>query len=199
MFSGYSKLLAMGLLLGAVGCASDKPHSYGEDRPPVDTIDSGDRGLQSKDVVSSSDQMAMDLLALPELNASRTRWTIVVGHVENLTSARRGDLDIFLERLRTRIAELGHGRVALIENRATYHKLQSDELEPSGGGDQYGQGGGDKSAPGSAGIQPDFELYGRIMELPNRSTDYFLCEFTLTDLHTREQVWTRSYEVRTSR
>jgi hypothetical protein len=199
MFSGYKKLLAAGLLLGAIGCSEDKPHRYGEDRPPVDTIDSGDRGLQSKDVVASSDQMAMDLLALPELNASKTKWTVVVGHIENLTARRREDLDIFLERLRTRLAEMGHGRVALIENKATYHQLQSQELEQPGNGDEFGQGGGDKAGPGPAGIQPDFELYGRIMELPNRSTDYFLCEFTLTDLHSREQVWTRSYEVRTGR
>lgn len=199
MFSGYKKLLAAALLLGAVGCAEDKPHHYGEDRPPVDSIDSGDRGLQSKDVVSSSDQMAMDLLALPELNASKTRWTIVVGHISNMTSERRTDLDIFLERTRTKIAQLGHGRLQLIANKAEYHQMQSQELEQSGGGDEYGQGGGGTSAPGPAGVQPDFELHGKIMELPNRDTSYYLCEFTLTDLHTREDVWTNSYEVRTAR
>lgn len=34
--------------------------------------------------------------------------------------------------------------------------------------------------------------------MPNRATSYFLCEFTLTDLRTREQVWTNAYEVKVS-
>ena len=147
MQSGYQKILAAGLLLG-LGCHSDRPHEYGEDRPPVDRVVHDDRGLQSKDVVSSTDQMSMDLLALPELNASRSRWTIVVGHIDNMTAERRGDLDIFIERLRTKLATMGHGRVQLIENRAKYRQLQSQELEQPGNGDEFGQGGGGKLARG---------------------------------------------------
>ena len=37
------------------------------------------------------------------------------------------------------------------------------------------------------------------MELPNRGTSYYLMEFTLTDLKTREVTWTDSYEVRVER
>lgn len=182
--------------LAALGC-EDKPHSYGRDRPPVDQIDSSDRGLQSKDVVSSSDQMAMDLLALPELAGSDHRWLIVVDHIENRTSYSRGDLDIFLERLRVNLAKNGRGRVQLIENRDKLRDLQSKELESGGPADTYGQGQGGHPAPGPAGLQPDYSLYGRIMEMPNRRNSYFLCEFTLTDLRTRQQVWTNSYEVKT--
>jgi hypothetical protein len=190
-------LLSAALLLGIAGCYSDRPHEYGQQRPPVDRIDERDSGLQSKDVVSASDQMSMDLLALPELNDSRARWTIVVDRVENLTAERRQDLDIFLERLRVNLARHGRGRVQLIENRDKLRDLQSRELEVSGG-DRYGQGGS-RGAPGPAGIQPDFALYGRIMDMPNRATSYFFCEFTLVDLHTREQVWTNAYEVKVLR
>ena len=190
-------ILSAGLLLGIVGCYSDRPHEYGQQRPPVDRIDERDGGLQSKDVVSASDRMSMDLLTLPELNDSRARWTIVVDRVENLTAERRQDLDIFLERLRVNLAKQGRGRVQLIENRDKLRDLQSRELE-SGGGDRYGQGGS-RGGSGSAGIQPDFALYGRIMEMPNRATSYFFCEFTLVDLHTREQVWTNAYEVKVLR
>jgi hypothetical protein len=94
------------------------------------------------------------------------------------------------------LAKYGKGRVALIENKAKLHDLQSRELEQGGGGDRFGQGGTRGGAAGSAGVQPDFALYGRIMELNNRGTSYFLCEFTLTDLHTREQIWTNAYEVK---
>jgi hypothetical protein len=191
--------LLAGLLALLAGCYSDRPHEYGQQRPPVDRLDSRDRGLQSKDVVASSDQMAMDLLALPELNQSQTRWTIVVDRVENLTSENRYSLDIFLERLRKNLAQYGKGRVQLIENRDKLRDLQSRELEVAAGPDRYGQTGSRGSAPGPAGVQPDFALYGRIMEMPNRATSYFLCEFTLTDLHSREQVWTNAYEVKAER
>ena len=182
-------LLALGGLL-MIGCHHDKPHEYGQQRPPVSELDSRDSGLQSKDVVQASDQMAMDLLADPNLNASHTRWTIVVDHVENKTVNARHDLDIFLERLKTNLARQGKGRVQLIENRDKLRELQSKELENGSG---YG------GAPGPAGIQPDYSLYAKIMELPNRGTSYYLMEFTLTDLRTRQLAWTDSYEVKVER
>ena len=174
----------------AIGCAHDKPHEYGQQRPPVDELDPRDRGLQSKDVVQASDQMAMDLLTDPNLNASRSQWTIVVDRVENKTVSSRHDMDIFLERLKTNLARQGRGRVQLIENRDKLRELQSKELENDSG---YG------GAPGPRGIQPDYSLYAKIMELPNRGTSYYLMEFTLTDLHTRQLAWTNSYEVRVER
>ena len=35
--------------LAVVGCHHDKPHEYGQQRPPVDELDKRDKGLQSKD------------------------------------------------------------------------------------------------------------------------------------------------------
>jgi hypothetical protein len=133
--------------------------------------------------------MAMDLLADPNLNASKTRWLVVVDRVENKTVNSRFDMDIFLERLKTNLARHGKGRVQLIENRDKLREMQSRELEAAGSG----------GAPGPAGIQPDYSLYAKVMELPNRGTSYYLAEFTLTDLRTRELAWTNAYEVRVAR
>jgi len=158
----------------AAGC-SDKPHEYGKQRPPVDEIDSRDRGLQSKDVVTASDKMAMDLLSDPNLNASKTQWTVVVDHVDNQSSDPRANLDIFLRRLRTNLAQQGRGRVQLIENRQKLNELQSRELDPGAGSgerDTYGQGSGQTSTAAPARIQPDYSLYARISDLPNRGTYY---------------------------
>lgn len=191
-------LMLLTVLAGStlVGCASDRPHEYGRQRPPVDQLDDRDRGLQSKDVVAASDLMAQDLLALPELNASARQWLIVVDRVENRTVSDRFDLNIFIERLRVNLAKYGRGRVTLIENRDKLRELQSRELEPVA--DDFQQGPG-RSAPGPAGIQPDFALYGKIIEMPNRGTSYYLCEFSLTDLRNRVQIWTNAYEVRVER
>ena len=66
MHGGTKAFAMISLMAGLLaGCYSDRPHEYDEHRPPVDELDERDRGLQSKDVVSASDQMAMDLLAAP--------------------------------------------------------------------------------------------------------------------------------------
>jgi hypothetical protein len=193
-------ICSLAMFVGA--CHNDKPHEYGRQRPPVEDLDPRDRGLQSKDVVVASDQMAQDLLGLPELNESRHQWTIVVDRVENRTSGDRFDMNIFLYRLKNNLAKYGRGRVALIENRDRYRDVQSRELENDAPPrDVFGQGDGrgGRPAPGPAGIQPDFGLYARITEMPNRGTSYYFCEFTLTNLQTRQQVWNNAYEVKVAR
>jgi PBP1b-binding outer membrane lipoprotein LpoB len=181
------------------GCASDQPAGYGADRPPADQVDPGSTGLQGYDVMAASDKMAADLLSQSELNASRTQWTIVVSNVEDNTTDNvfRHNYDIFIERLRTRLFQLGKGRVRLIENKDRFHALQSKELE-GGSGDDFGQGGGNQTAQ-PAGIQPDYVLYGKAIDMPNRATNYYLLQFDLTNFNTREQVWSGQYEVQTAR
>ena len=189
-------VLAASVASVSIGCASDKPHDYGRQRPPVDQLDSRDRGLQSKDVVNASDQMAMDLLQLPELNASDHRWTVVFTGVRNQTVSAGQNLDIFIQRLKSKVATEGRGRVQIIANRDSFHDVQSRELEQER--DDFQQGAG-KSTAGPAGIQPDFALEAVAMDLANRGTDYYNFEFRLIDLRTREQVWTNMYEVRVAK
>lgn len=187
---------AIGALIAVAGCSQDKPHEYGQERPPVDQLDARDKGLQSKDVVSATDQLAQDLLALPELNQSKAQWTIVVDRVENHTTDPAFNYDIFTERLRTNLSRYGHGRVALIENKAKYREVQSRELEQER--DDYGQGAA-PGTPGPKGTQPDFALYGKIYEIPNRGTSYYMAEFNLTNMTNRQIVWSRPYEVKVAR
>ncbi|HEX2973748.1 MAG TPA: hypothetical protein VHP11_15555 [Tepidisphaeraceae bacterium] len=197
MLNGVKSLVIIGLLVALAGCATDKPHEYGRQRPPVDALDDRDSGLQSKDVVSASDRMASDLLALPELRASAHQWTIVVDRFEDRTLDRQfnTNYDIFLERLRSKLSELGQGRVRLIENKARFHQIRGRELESER--DDYQQGSGNRPVPPS--VQPDFALYGKALDMPNRGTNYYLLQFDLSNLQTREQVWSRAYEVKVAR
>jgi len=201
MFSGCKCLAVMALASISIltGCASDQPADYGSDRPPADQVIPGSTGLQGYDVMAASDKMAADLLSQPELNASRTQWTIVVSNVEDDTTDTvfRHNYDIFVERLRTRLFQLGKGRVRLIENKGRFHALQNKELE-GGSGDDFGQGSGNQAAQ-PAGIQPDYVLYGKAIDMPNRATNYYLLQFDLTNFNTREQVWSNQYEVQTAR
>ncbi len=191
----YAHVLLLGLATALAGCQSDRPHEYGRQRPPVGELDDRDSGLQSKDVVSATDQLAMDLLALPEVSQSPTRLTVVVTNVENQTTDPGFNYNIFVERLRVNLSQHGRGKIALIENKAKLQSLQNQELE--GERDDFGQGGG--ARPGPGGVQPDFALYGKVIELPNRGTSYFLAQFNVTNLRTREQIWSRAYEVKVAR
>src|SRR5260221_6762505 len=139
------------LLALLAGCHDDRPHDYGEQRPDVGSLHPDDSGIQSKDVVASTDQMTMDLLALPELNDSRTRWTIVATGMENDTTDRRAQYDLFIGRLRVNLARQGRGRVQLIENRDKFRYLQDKELEPTGPR---------RTPAGPAGAQPQLALHG---------------------------------------
>jgi hypothetical protein len=141
-------------------------------------------------VMAASDQMAQDLLTDPQLNQSRTQWTMAIGHFDDLTTDRTfaTNYDIFLERLRSLISQKGQGRITLIENKERYHAIVNSEVDGAG-----------SQQPTPAAINPDYIMTGKAMDMPNNSTNYFLLEFTIVNAQTRVQVWTRQYEVKTSK
>jgi len=188
-------MLVLGMLGLIIGCQSDRPHEYGELRPPVDQVDPRDRGLGGKDLMAATDQMAQSLLALPELNASKTQWTIVAAYMQNQTMQPGVPYDMFIDRLKVNLSKYGRGRVALVENKARFQDLRSRELDQER--DDFGQSGG--ATPRAGGIQPDFFLYGKMQELPNRATSLYRAEFNLTDARTRQVIWSDEYLVAVTR
>jgi len=191
-------LLGMGLVASLIGgCTRDIPNDYGDQRRPVDQIDPRDNGLQSKDVVSASDLMARDLLADEGLRRANAQWVMVVDRFEDHTLDRAFNVnyDIFIERLRTNLGQYGKGNVTLVENKAKLNQLRNKELD-STRGDEFGQGSG---GGGPGRLQPDFALYGKAFDIPNRGTNYYLLEFTVVSLKSGVQVWTNKYEVKAAR
>ena len=194
----YAANILLVIGLGMVsGCHSDRPHDVGRERPRVDSLDDRDSGLQSKDVIGATDTLARDLLALRELRRSATQWTLVVTGIEDRTTDRdfTYNYDIFTERLRTNLSEYGPGQIRLIENKARIENLRNKELDASER-DDFGQGG---KYTGPTRTQPDYALYGKAYDMPNRATNYYLIEFNVTDLRSGEQVWARKYEVKVAR
>ena len=102
---------------------------------------------------------------------------------------------MFLRRLKVNLDRMGKGRVTFVENRAKLQELQNRELDAPQ--DPFGQGGTGRPATGR--LQPDYGLYCRVSDLPNRGTNYYFFEFTVTDLKTGVQPWTDAYEVRVAR
>jgi hypothetical protein len=198
--------LSLAAATAVVGCASDhKPEGYHRERPDVTEINSRDRGLQSSEVVEASEKLANELLALPEVTQSPRKLTVVFTNLEDLTRSRQFNYDIFLERLKTTMSYKGRDRIAFVTNRDKFYDTRNKELDPvRGERDDYGQGDGSRrggvGAPPANRVQPDFALTGKVMELPNRGTDYYLFTFTLADI--RGNGGTEiplSYEVRVRR
>jgi hypothetical protein len=190
MNSLRKSMAALGLAaltgLGLAGCASDhRPEGYAYERPPVEDLDPSDRGLQSSEVVEASDLLVQKILSLPEVNRSPTRLTVVFTNLEDLTTTRQFNYDIFLERLKTNIAEQGRDRIAIVSNRDNYYRTRSRELDlPRGERDDFGQGDGRPVTPVANRIQPDFAMNGKVMEIRNRGTSYYLFTFALSDIRT---------------
>src|SRR5690606_11623828 len=151
-------------------------------------LDRRDRGLQSRDVLEASEQIVQEILRLPEMNQG-IRQTIVVTRVTNDTTNPYFNYDIFLRRLRGNIARYGRDRIFLVENRARVAQVRNEEIETMHPEDEFGQGGGRTGVPvPQTSVQPEWELYGQFTNLPNRGTDYYLGEFILTNIRTREQI-----------
>lgn len=197
-----SKWVASGVVAAVAavaGCNSDN-QDYRTQRPPVDQISPRDRGLQSKDVLDASDRMTMDLLReVPYLMDAGRPLRVVTAPVKDETIDRRGrvNYDIFIQRLKSNLSQQSGGRVTLVQNREDFNLFRDKELEGAGG-DEFGQGDG--SAPRAPRARnPDYVLYGTARDLPNRSTNFYQIQFELSDLRNREIVWSRTYEVKTSR
>jgi hypothetical protein len=187
-------------LLGmvGVGCSNDTPHEYGQQRPDINQLSPDDSGLQSKDVEACTSQMIQELVSSPALQASPTQWTMVVTNVDDQTTDKsfNTNYDIFIESLRASISQKAAGRIQLIENKDKFHSIRDKEIE--GSSDPYKQGGG----PGTgapAAINPDYGLYAKAFDMPNRSTNFYMLEFDVTNLQNRMQVWTRTYKVKVAR
>jgi hypothetical protein len=196
MYTGAKSFLAMALLVLAAGCHPDRPHDYGDQRPDIDSLDDRDSGLQSKDVVTASDQMARDILASPLVRQNPTQLTVVPKRLEDHTIDHRGftNYDIFLARLRSNLAMQGSGQVTILENKAKLANTRNEELDNER--DDFQQGGGQRPL---GRIQPNYALNGKVFDLPNRGTNYYFLEFNLVDIRTGVIAWTNKYEVKVAR
>jgi PBP1b-binding outer membrane lipoprotein LpoB len=166
------------------GCVYEQPPG----RIPADQLSEDNGGLQSADVQAATDKMATELLALPKLNTSDRKWTIVVRDpVNQTTDPYTAQYNVFSNRLKSVLLAKSAGRIQLIDNKDAYHALQNSELETPAGSGQ------------PAGIQPDYALTITINEMPNRAYSYFQVNGGLTSLNSREIYWSNTYEIQAAR
>lgn len=149
--------------------------------------------LDGADLVKMTDDMAMQIIADPEVQDAMSRGPlrVVVQPVENRMTAEvlpRGPSEAFTARIRMLLARYAPGQFTWVMHRDAYDRLRSQELEDIDLG------------PSPDAVDPEYALTATFSNLihvdPKRRATYYLCVFELTNLQDRSVLWTGSYEVR---
>ena len=173
-------LLSFMLLAG--GCANDTAVAHGHNT-----------ALDGTDLVRMTDDMAMKIPASPAVQQAIQqdgRLRVVVQPVENNMTAEilpSGAANAFTGRLRTLLSHHARDQFTWIMNRDAWYYLRRRELDIDPG-------------PSPDAIQPQYALTAKFSTLTNedsqRRSTYYLCVYELTNLQTREILWTDKYEVK---
>lgn len=148
--------------------------------------------LDAVDLEKMTDDMAMQIASDPDVQAAFARegpLTIVVQPVENLMTAEvlpRGPAEAFTGRVRSLLSRQDRERFVWVMNRDAFYNLRKRELEIDPG-------------PDPEAVSPRYALTAIFRSLADedrtRRKSAYLCTYELTNLQTREVLWTSRYEV----
>ena len=149
--------------------------------------------LDSTDLVRMTDDMAAAIEASPAVQsaiAANGSLKVVVEPVVNQMTAEvlpAGPADAFTARVRTLLAQHDPARFTWVMNRSAFYRLRGQELE------------GVDVGPAPEAISPGYALTATFTSLAHENdggrSDYYVCNYSLTNLADRTVLWTKSYEV----
>lgn len=156
----------------------------------------GSRTLRSQDLVTATDRMAQDIAQRLDITNRQSPPKIFVGKIENKTSGRNQNYQVFLARLRSQLnSSSARAGLEFVRER-DFVETQRDR--------EYG---GKDPASTSQAYQPraDYVLTCEVYDLPSGGTNYFLLDYQLVQLRDASSgpdvgssaiVWENSYEVK---
>lgn len=156
----------------------------------------GSNTLKSADLVNATDQMAADIASRLDITNRTSPPKIFVGEIENKTSGRNQNYQVFLARLRAQLNSSGarHG-LEFVREREFVQTQRDREY----GRDQPG------SSPQDYRSRADYVLTCEIYDLPSGPTNYYLLDYQLVQLRNASTgpdvgsgaiVWENKYEVK---
>lgn len=156
----------------------------------------GGTTLRSGDLVEATDRMARDIASRLDITNPGNPPRIVVGEIENNSSVRNQNYQVFLARLRAQLNSSG-SRYGLEFIRERQFVEQQRDRE---------YGGKDPAATEELDAsRADYVLTCEVYDLPSAGTNYFFLSYQLVQLRpattgpnrgTRVVVWENSYEVK---
>jgi hypothetical protein len=156
----------------------------------------GNNNLRSSDLVNATDQMAADIASRLDIANRTSPPKIFVGKIENRTSGRNQNYQVFLARLRAQLNSSGarHG-LEFIREREFIETQRERE---------YGTKQADSTAA-SYKSRADYVLTCEVYDLPSGATNYYLLDYQLVQLRDASSgpdvgsgaiVWENKYEVK---
>lgn len=150
--------------------------------------------LSGVDLVQMTDDMAMKIMADPQVQAAialHGPLKVVVQPVENRMRAEvlpSGQAEAFVGRLRTLLARHAPDKFTWIMNRDDFYRLRQRELE------------GVDLGPAPGAVNPQYSLTAVFSSLEDenakRRSGFYVCRYELLDLQNRTLLWTASYDVK---
>jgi hypothetical protein len=196
----FQIVLALSLLL-LTACQSAPPRNRGMSGGRVDpTADApselGSLSPRSQDLIAATDKMARDLAQQLDVASRQSPPRIFVGHIENKTSGRHLNYQVFLARLRAALNASGTAnRLEFVRERQFVESQREREY-----------GGKDPDSTAAAyQSRADYVLTCEVYDLPSGGTNYYLMDYQLVELRDAATgpdvgsgaiVWENSYEVK---
>jgi hypothetical protein len=193
--------VAIGILCLLSACQNRPPKNEGMTGGRMDPThdapsEMGTRDLRSADLVNATDKMAQDIASRLDITNRQSPPKIFVGKIENKTSSRNQNYQVFLTRLRAQLNASGarHGLEFIRER--DFVETQRDR--------EYGGKDADSTAEAYKS-RADYVLTCEVMDLPTRGTNYYLLDYQLVQLRDAASgpdvgsgaiVWENSYEVK---
>jgi hypothetical protein len=156
----------------------------------------GSTALRSPDLVAATDRMAQDIAQRLDIANRQSPPKIFVGKIENKTSGRNQNYQVFLARLRAQLNSSGTRYGMEFMREREFVETQRDR--------EYG--GKDPDATATAyQSRADYVLTCEIYDLPSGGTNYYLLDYQLVQLRDATSgpdvgpgaiVWENSYEVK---
>lgn len=151
--------------------------------------------LDGVNLMEMTDDMAMKIMGSPSVQQAVARdgkLRVVVQPVENNMTAEvlpRGAAEAFTGRVRSLLSEKAPDHFTWIMNRDDFYRLRRREQDldfPLG--------------PSPEAIQPEYALVARFSSITDESSKrrsaYYLCVYELTNIQSRQSLWTGKYEVK---
>ena len=188
------------IALVAAGCNAppDNRGTSGYRLDPAHDADSelGSQAPRSADLVEATDKMAMDIARRLDINNWESPPRVVLGKIENRSTMRNQNYQVFLVRLRSLLQSSGvREGIDFIAERDRVERYRDQEY------------GGKDPASSSAAYtsEADYMLVCEIYDLPSGGTNFFLFNYQLVQLRDAASgpqgrpgqiVWENSYEVK---
>ena len=196
---GLHVLLALILAGSLAGCVTaNVPYASGVPPMTVNPAAQGPVsgvGIESRDIVSMTDQMMRDMLANPTLAGRTTPPRVVIDSAYFKNEGSQAiNRDLITNRLRVELNRAAHGRMVFL-TRANLGMVQKERDLKRSGATDVGTTGMTKALAGA-----DYRLTGEIATLDERDARTGMIErynqitFEMVDLESGEIVWSGQYE-----